>query len=268
MNEEQEALTIPKSIRSKLPSQRGEIERLQKWRVETLREIEALEGGRRDLAQQIEAVENERRAGEANILNEANSIADRIRQGLGWSPAPAKTRTVLDDSDLKSARKALDQLDADLGGLRLRVSRIDDAIGDAVRDCLREEHSERRKRYAELREEMRQLIAEMNGCASLAGVGKFPVVFDLPTQDGDLMPLRIDENHVGAIRKEWEKLANALRANPARLPSLKFPQHDPKAVKQLVYHEMTKSERKRIDDNAGAANVVTGINPASLGVRE
>lgn len=268
MTDEDVKLEIPKAIKSKLPGYRGEIERLKAFLKQTEGEIAKLEAGRATLVGEIEKLVVAKHAAEGSVVVEAASIVDRIKSGMGWNPPAPKARTIVDDSDLRSGRMALEQLDAEIGGMRLRLDRIDNAIGEAVRAYLREEHTARRERYAALREEMRQLLAEMNAVASFAGVGKFPAVFDVPDQNGSLLPLRVDENHVSKISAEWKKLADALRDHPSRLPTLKFPAHDPKGVKQLVYHEMTRSERKLIDDSAGAANVTTGINSASLGVHQ
>jgi hypothetical protein len=91
----------------------------------------------------------------------------------------------------------------------------------------------------------------------LTGVGHAErMVVDFPAFSGkhEVMPVRIEESDIESARRVWLELLSAWRSDPRAEVNLEFPPHNPEKVEQLVYHELTPTERALVDrEFAGAA---------------
>jgi hypothetical protein len=85
------------------------------------------------------------------------------------------------------------------------------------------------------------------------------MIVDFPTFSGPhaVMPVRIEESDIESARRVWLELLSAWRSDPRAEVNLEFPPHDPAKDEQLIYHELSPSERALVDREFSAATVTT-----------
>jgi hypothetical protein len=225
---------------------------------------QTLSTGRRDLDSHIKQLEEAQAIAEGETATAAENVLDRIKQGLGWQivvpskPAPDCAK------ELEIVRTTLARLDAEMAQADAFVESLGRRILATARRAVYEHGQAWRKTYAAEVEILREMLAQLVALDRLTGNGhEERMVIDLPAFSGPhaVTPVRIEEADIAAAPAVWLRLLSTWTSDPRAEVDLEFPGHDSAKVEQLVYHEMTPTERAIVDcEFAGAAAVQVGSN--------
>jgi hypothetical protein len=248
-----------------LPPARAALARFVAWRRREADALAQLEAGRGKLAAQVERAEESKRREEAAVDAEASSIVSQIKQGLTWSLAAIRKRTVEAGPDVEIGKRALGQLNAELEAKRLEVESIGERLAAAADAALREEAGSIAASYET---HLSAARAEATKLAALEMV-LYPerdqrrIVIEAPgfSVAGDEIGSRAISGALSEVVKAadvWRTLKQTWTENPRADPAkvLRFNKHDPAALSNLPYHELSDVERHVVD--AKFANIRRG----------
>ncbi len=245
-----------------LPPARARLARFVAWRRRETDALAMLEAGRGKLMVRIEKAEEAGHRESAAVNAAAASVVEQIKRGLDWTLGAVRKRPTEPEADLTVERTALAKLDAAIAAKRAEVDAIGKRLADAS-DAALVEHAEATigAEYHAAIEAVRAAMTRLEGLEVAIGRGREGrLVGELPgfaTAGHELgvTAVAAPQREVAAAGENWRELARVWSDDPRADASkvLLFSKHDPGALKDVVYHQLTDVERRLVDARRATA---------------
>ena len=235
---------------------RARLARFVVWRRREADALAMLKAGRGKLMVRIERAEEAGHRESAAVDAAAASVVEQIKRGLDWTLSAVRKRPTEPEADLTVERTALAKLDAAIDAKRAEVDAIGKRLAEAANDAL-VEHAEATigAEYLAAIEAVRAAMTRLEGLEIALGRGRDGrLVGELPGfatagHELDTTALAAPQSEVAAAGENWRELARVWSDDPRADASkvLIFNKHDPGALKDVVYHELSDAERRLVD---------------------
>lgn len=246
-----------------LPLQRAALARHLAWVQSVAGEIAALQAGREKIVAQIAKA----KAAQTKLKEDTNTVAasllDKIKRGVEWSFGSAVTpghvaraETISASAHhLEVAESALAQIDQEIADKTALHVTLENRQGEFMRRALREHSASLGDEYLAALDAVRECVTRLEALERFCGGGHDGrIVLDVPGFSAaghrfDRVPVAVVGSDVADAIGAWRGLANAWAKTPRADPEkhLKFAPIDPNAVDDVMYHELTPSERRVVD---------------------
>jgi hypothetical protein len=233
-----------------LPPRRAELVKLSAWRGSISAELDILSKGRRKLEADIAKLEADVAKANADTVASADNIIDKIKHGLSWSVVPSAKPVPDNSKELEIARTALSRLDTEMASLEAQVESLGRRILATARRAVYEHGAAIRQSYEATVASMRDMLAQLVALDRLTANDHMErMVLEVPAFTGPhpTIPVRIEESDIDSARRVWVELLVAWQRDPHAEIDLDFQPHDPSAAETMTYHDLTASERARVD---------------------